>query len=77
MTGASLGPPGPESRAASASFLRDGGTVLRTWSGYGPVISLLCETDILLDLTPLGRQDEHVELLHHDRYPEGGHDQPK
>jgi predicted dithiol-disulfide oxidoreductase (DUF899 family) len=56
-------------------FLRDGGTVLHTWSGYGPVSYLLCETDILLDLTPLGRQHEHVELLHHDKYPEDGHDQ--
>jgi predicted dithiol-disulfide oxidoreductase (DUF899 family) len=56
-------------------FLRDGGTVLHTWSGYGPVTYLLCETDILLDLTPMGRQDEHVELLHHDMYPEEGHDQ--
>ena len=67
----------PGEQGGVSVFLRDGGTVLRTWSGYGPVISLLCETDILLDLTPLGRQDEHVELLHHDRYPEGGHDQPK
>ena len=50
-------------------FLRDGDTVLRTWSGYGPVIELLCGTDTLLDLTPLGRQDETVELRHHDRYP--------
>lgn len=40
-----------------------------TWSGYGPVIDLLCGTDIRLDLTPLGRQDENVELLHHDKYP--------
>jgi hypothetical protein len=24
---------------------------------------------------PLGRQDEHVQLLHHDKYPEDGHDQ--
>jgi hypothetical protein len=35
-----------------------------------PVNYLLCETDILLDLTPLGRQDKAVELRHHDRYPE-------
>ena len=55
-------------------FLRDGGTVLHTWSGYGPVIYLLCETEILLDLTPLCRQDEHVQLLRHDKYPEDGHD---
>ena len=39
-----------------------------TWSGYGPVIQLLCATDQLLDLTPLGRQDETVELRHHDKY---------
>jgi predicted dithiol-disulfide oxidoreductase (DUF899 family) len=66
----------PGEQGGVSVFLRDGGTVLRTWSGYGPVISLLCETDILLDLTPLGRQDEHVPLLHHDSYPGGGHDQP-
>jgi predicted dithiol-disulfide oxidoreductase (DUF899 family) len=29
---------------------------------------LVCETDILLDLTPLGRQYEDVELRHHDKY---------
>jgi predicted dithiol-disulfide oxidoreductase (DUF899 family) len=66
----------PGEQGGVSVFLRDGGTVLHTWSGYGPVIYLLCETDILLDLTPLGRQDEVVELLHHDKYPEGGHDQP-
>lgn len=66
----------PGEQGGVSVFLRDGGTVLRTWSGYGPVIYLLCETDILLDLTPLGRQDDVVELLHHDKYPEGGHDQP-
>ena len=32
---------------------------------------LLCGTDQLLDLTPLGRQDADVELLHHDNYPGG------
>ena len=65
----------PGEQGGVSVFLRDGGTVLHTWSGYGPVIYLLCETDILLDLTPLGRQDEHVELLHHDNYPGDGHDQ--
>ena len=40
--------------------------------GYGPVTSVLSSTDMLLDLTPLGRQDESVELLHHDRYPVSG-----
>jgi predicted dithiol-disulfide oxidoreductase (DUF899 family) len=42
--------------------------VLHTWSGYGLVMDLLCGTDIHLDLTPLGRQDESVELRHHDKY---------
>jgi predicted dithiol-disulfide oxidoreductase (DUF899 family) len=65
----------PGEQGGVSVFLGDGGTVLHTWSGYGPVVYLLCETDILLDLTPLGRQDEHVELLHHDNYPGDDHDQ--
>jgi predicted dithiol-disulfide oxidoreductase (DUF899 family) len=64
----------PGEHGGVSVFLRDGDTVLHTWSGYGPVIDLFCETDILLDLTPLGRQDEDVELRHHDKYPEDGHD---
>lgn len=61
----------PGEQGGVSVFFRDGDTVLRTWwSGYGPVIYLLCETDILLDLTPLGRQDETVELLHHYKYPQ-------
>ena len=64
----------PGEQGGVSVFVRDGDTVLRTWSGYGPVIDLLCGTDVLLDLTPLGRQDENVELRHHDKYPEDGHD---
>jgi predicted dithiol-disulfide oxidoreductase (DUF899 family) len=59
----------PGEQGAVSVFFRDGGTVLQTWSGYGPVTGLLCGTDIRLDLTPLGRQDEDVELRHHDKYP--------
>ena len=59
----------PGEMGGASVFLRDGGTVLHTWSGYGPIIDVLCGTDVLLDLTPLGRQDESVELRHHDRYP--------
>jgi hypothetical protein len=33
------------------------------------VTDLLFGTDIRLGLTPLGRQDEDVELRHHDTYP--------
>jgi predicted dithiol-disulfide oxidoreductase (DUF899 family) len=58
----------PGEQGGVSVFLRDGGTVLRTWSGYGPVMDLLCGTDIRLDLTPLGRQDATVELRHHDKY---------
>jgi predicted dithiol-disulfide oxidoreductase (DUF899 family) len=58
----------PGEKGGVSVFLRDGGTVLHTWSGYGLVMDLLCGTDIHLDLTPLGRQDETVELRHHDKY---------
>lgn len=58
----------PGEHGGVSVFLRDGDSVLHTWSGYGPIIYLFCETDILLDLTPLGRQDEEVGLRHHDRY---------
>jgi len=58
----------PGEQGAVSVFFRDGDTVLHTWSGYGLVNDLLCGTDIRLDLTPLGRQDETVELLHHDKY---------
>jgi predicted dithiol-disulfide oxidoreductase (DUF899 family) len=58
----------PGEQGGTSVFLRDGDTVLRTWSGYGPIIDVLNGTDTLLDLTPLGRQDATVELLHHDKY---------
>jgi predicted dithiol-disulfide oxidoreductase (DUF899 family) len=58
----------PGEKGGISVFLRDGDTVLRTWSGYGPIIDVLNGSNTLLDLTPLGRQDETVELLHHDMY---------
>jgi predicted dithiol-disulfide oxidoreductase (DUF899 family) len=60
----------PGEQGGISVFFRDSDTVLHTWSGYGPVTDLLSGTDIRLDLTPLGRQDETVELRHHDRYTE-------
>jgi predicted dithiol-disulfide oxidoreductase (DUF899 family) len=60
----------PGEQGGVSVFVRDGDTVLHTWSGYGPVTYMLCGIDILLDLTPLGRQHESVELHHHDNYPE-------
>jgi predicted dithiol-disulfide oxidoreductase (DUF899 family) len=60
----------PGEQGGVSVFFRDGETVLHTWSGYGPVTDLLSGNDVRLDLTPLGRQDESVELRHHDRYTE-------
>jgi predicted dithiol-disulfide oxidoreductase (DUF899 family) len=58
----------PGEQGGFSVFLRDGGTVLHTWSGYGPVTDLLNGLETLLDLTPLGRQHAEVELRHHDKY---------
>jgi len=58
----------PGEQGGVSVFYRDGDTVLHTYSGYRSVSGLLCTTDQYLDLTPLGRQDEDVELQHHDRY---------
>jgi predicted dithiol-disulfide oxidoreductase (DUF899 family) len=58
----------PGEQGGVSVFYRDGDTVLHTYSGYRSVADLLCGTDQYLDLTPLGRQDEDVELRHHDRY---------
>jgi predicted dithiol-disulfide oxidoreductase (DUF899 family) len=60
----------PGEQGGTSVFFRDGDTVLHTWSGYGAVTDLLSGNDVRLDLTPLGRQDETVELLHHDKYPQ-------
>ncbi|HEX2819689.1 MAG TPA: DUF899 family protein [Streptosporangiaceae bacterium] len=56
----------PGEKGGVSVFVRDGETVLHTYSGYGKATDLLCVTDLYLDLTPLGRQD--AELRHHDRY---------
>jgi predicted dithiol-disulfide oxidoreductase (DUF899 family) len=58
----------PGEQGGISVFLRVGDSVLLTWSGYGLVGDLLSGTDLRLDLTPLGRQDESVELRHHDKY---------
>jgi predicted dithiol-disulfide oxidoreductase (DUF899 family) len=61
----------PGEQGGVSVFYRDGDSILRTYTGY-TVAELLCATDQYLDLTPLGRQDEHVELRHHDRYDGDG-----
>jgi predicted dithiol-disulfide oxidoreductase (DUF899 family) len=59
----------PGEKGGVSVFVRDGDTVLHTYSLYGDGADLLNGTDHLLDLTPLGRQD--VELHLHDKYPQG------
>jgi predicted dithiol-disulfide oxidoreductase (DUF899 family) len=59
---------GPGERGGVSVFYRDGDTVLHTYSAYLSAVDLLCGNDQYLDLTPLGRQVEDVELRHHDRY---------
>jgi predicted dithiol-disulfide oxidoreductase (DUF899 family) len=59
---------GPGERGGVSVFYRDDDTILHTYSGFRSVVDLLCGTDQYLDLTPLGRQDENVELQHHDKY---------
>ncbi len=59
----------PGEQGGVSVFYRDGDTVLHTYTGH-TIAELLCTTDQYLDLTPLGRQDESVELRHHDRYDE-------
>jgi predicted dithiol-disulfide oxidoreductase (DUF899 family) len=61
----------PGEQGGVSVFYRDGDTILHTYTGY-TVAELLCATDQYLDLTPLGRQDENVELRHHDRYAGDG-----
>ena len=63
----------PGEQGAVSVFYRDGDTVLHTYTG-DTVADLLCATDQYLDLTPLGRQDETVELRHHDSYPGASHE---
>jgi predicted dithiol-disulfide oxidoreductase (DUF899 family) len=58
----------PGEKGGVSVFVRDGETVLHTYSTYGVGADLLTSTDHLLDLTPLGRQD--VELQLHDKYLE-------
>jgi predicted dithiol-disulfide oxidoreductase (DUF899 family) len=60
---------GPGEKGGVSVFVRDGDTVLHTYSAYGASTDLLCGTDLYLDLTPLGRQD--VEMRHHDKYLDG------
>lgn len=48
-------------------FLAEGGEIFHTYSTYARGLDTMLVTNRLLDLTPLGRQDE-VELKYHDQY---------
>ena len=48
-------------------FLREGGEVFHTYSTYARGLDPVLVMNRLLDITPLGRQDE-VELKYHDEY---------
>ena len=54
-------------------FLREGDSVFHTYSAYQRGLDLPLNTYNLLDLTPLGRQEEGERIQgwirHHDRYP--------
>ena len=48
-------------------FFREGGDIFHTYSTFARGLDTLLVTNRLLDLTPLGRQDE-VDLKFHDEY---------
>jgi predicted dithiol-disulfide oxidoreductase (DUF899 family) len=55
-------------------FLRDDEDIFHTYSTYQRGLDILLNTYNYLDLTPLGRQEEHephvmMWLRHHDKYP--------
>jgi predicted dithiol-disulfide oxidoreductase (DUF899 family) len=53
-------------------FLKEGQDVFHTYSSYARGIEKLMGTYLMLDITPLGRQDGDKELglgfPHHDQY---------
>jgi predicted dithiol-disulfide oxidoreductase (DUF899 family) len=56
----------PGEQGGVSVFLRDGETVLHTYSAFGRSTEPFVGTDVYLDMTPLGRQDMEPRL--HDRY---------
>jgi len=65
------GRPHEGEREGLSVFLKDGGRVLHSYSTYQRGLDPLLNTYNLLDLTPLGRQEEDgimMWLRHHDKY---------
>lgn len=63
-------PQAPGDLPGFSVFLRDGDTVLHTYSTYQRGVDQFLNTFNLLDLTPLGRSEERPMqwVRHHDRY---------
>lgn len=63
--------PHPDGPGVSVFYKDDDGTVFHTYSTYGRGVEVMMHTYALLDLTPLGRQQEAYPMdwvRHHDRY---------
>ncbi len=65
--------PQPEAPGISVFWRDDAGTVFHTYSTYGRGVEVMMGTYALLDLTPLGRDEDHMDygmqwVRHHDRY---------
>jgi len=71
VTAQPAGRPHEGEREGLSVFLRDGDRLFHTYSTYQRGLDLLLNTYNLLDLTPLGRQEEDgimTWLRHHDKY---------
>jgi predicted dithiol-disulfide oxidoreductase (DUF899 family) len=71
VTAQPAGRPQEGEREGLSVFLRDGDRLFHTYSTYQRGLDLLLDTYNLLDLTPLGRQEEDgimTWLRHHDKY---------
>ena len=55
-------------RSGVSCFLRDRDRVFHTYSAFGPGLDGLGSTASLLDLTPLGRQEDRARVRYHDEY---------
>ncbi|HEY2378786.1 MAG TPA: thioredoxin family protein [Gemmatimonadaceae bacterium] len=67
------GPVGSEREGVSVFYKGEDGTIFHTYSTYARGIDLLNLTYNFLDLTPEGRDEEHLDdpqawVRHHDRY---------
>lgn len=65
--------PHPEAPGISVFWRDDAGAVFHTYSTYGRGVEVMMGTYALLDLTPLGRDEDRMDygmqwVRHHDRY---------